>query len=105
MVALLEVSGANIGGDIFRVNEPRVSRARLPRVRHVGSPVKRPDDPCILTGRGHYVDDVVLPRTAGAPAAILDAVNDALVPFGAMITEQPMTPQRVLLALGRLSVE
>ena len=40
--------------------------------------------------------------TAGAPAAILNAVNDALVPFGAMITEQPMTPQRVLLALGRL---
>jgi len=40
--------------------------------------------------------------TNGAPAAILNAVNDALVPFGAMFTEQPMTPQRVLRALGRL---
>ena len=62
VVALLEVSGANIGGDLFRVNERRVSRARLPRVRHVGSRVKRPDDPRILTGRGRYVDDVALPR-------------------------------------------
>jgi carbon-monoxide dehydrogenase large subunit len=40
--------------------------------------------------------------TAGAPAAILNAVNDALVPFGAMLTEQPVTPERVLRALGRL---
>jgi len=31
-------------------------------VLHVGSRVKRPDDPRILTGRGRYVDDVVLPR-------------------------------------------
>ena len=40
--------------------------------------------------------------TAGAPAAILNAVNDALVPFGAMLAEQPITPERVLRALGRL---
>jgi hypothetical protein len=53
-------------------------------VVHVGSRVRRPDDPRILTGRGRYVD------------------VDALVPFGAMLTEQPMTPQRVLRALGRL---
>ena len=37
--------------------------------------------------------------TAGAPAAILNAVNDALAPFGAMVTEQPVTPERVLRAL------
>src|SRR3989475_4966443 len=40
--------------------------------------------------------------TAGAPAAILNAVNDALAPFGVMVTEQPVTPERVLRALGRL---
>ena len=115
-------------------------------MRHVGSRVKRPDDPRILTGRGRYVDDVVLPRmvhvafvrsvhapdvvdlppievhhpetpapsiaggykgageggTAGALAAILNAVNDALAPFGAALTEQPVTPERVLRARGRL---
>jgi carbon-monoxide dehydrogenase large subunit len=37
--------------------------------------------------------------TAGAPAAILNAVNDALAPFGVMLTEQPVTPERVLRAL------
>jgi carbon-monoxide dehydrogenase large subunit len=37
--------------------------------------------------------------TTGAPAAILNAVNDALAPFGAAITDQPITPERVLRAL------
>jgi carbon-monoxide dehydrogenase large subunit len=40
--------------------------------------------------------------TTGAPAAILNAVNDALAPLGAMLTDQPVTPERVLRALGRL---
>jgi len=38
--------------------------------------------------------------TAGAPAAILNAVNDALAPFGAVISDQPVTPERVRRALG-----
>ncbi len=37
--------------------------------------------------------------TAGAPAAILNAVNDALAPWGVMLTEQPVTAERVLAAL------
>jgi carbon-monoxide dehydrogenase large subunit len=41
--------------------------------------------------------------TSGAPAAILNAVNDALAPLGAMITEQPLTPACVLAALGHPS--
>jgi carbon-monoxide dehydrogenase large subunit len=40
--------------------------------------------------------------TTGAPAAILNAVNDALAPLGALISDQPITPERVLRALGRL---
>jgi carbon-monoxide dehydrogenase large subunit len=40
--------------------------------------------------------------TAGAPAAVLSAVNDALQPFGAWITSIPITPERVLAALGRV---
>jgi aerobic carbon-monoxide dehydrogenase large subunit len=35
----------------------------------------------------------------GAPAAILNAVNDALAPLGAMITDQPITAERVLRAV------
>src|SRR5438034_5166297 len=37
--------------------------------------------------------------TTGAPAAILNAVNDALAPWGAMLTDQPLTSERVLTAL------
>ena len=40
--------------------------------------------------------------TAGAAAAVANAVNDALKPFGAVITEIPLTPQIVLTALGKI---
>jgi len=37
--------------------------------------------------------------TGGAPAALLNAVNDALRPLNASIHQMPMTPQRILTAL------
>jgi carbon-monoxide dehydrogenase large subunit len=37
--------------------------------------------------------------TGGAPAAILNAVNDALSPLNASIWQMPMTPERVLNAI------
>ncbi|HEX8167154.1 MAG TPA: xanthine dehydrogenase family protein molybdopterin-binding subunit [Beijerinckiaceae bacterium] len=40
--------------------------------------------------------------TAGAAAAVMNAVNDALAPLGARITDIPITPERVLKALGRV---
>jgi len=40
--------------------------------------------------------------TAGAPGAVLNAVNDALSPFEARITRVPMTPEVILRALGKL---
>ncbi|MEM7442547.1 MAG: xanthine dehydrogenase family protein molybdopterin-binding subunit [Pseudomonadota bacterium] len=40
--------------------------------------------------------------TAGAPAAIMNAVNDALKPFGTSLATFPMTPQRILRALRRV---
>jgi len=41
--------------------------------------------------------------TAGAPACVMNAVNDALRPLGAApILAMPITPERVLRALGRL---
>jgi aerobic carbon-monoxide dehydrogenase large subunit len=39
--------------------------------------------------------------TAGAAAAVMNAVNDALAPLGAGVTELPITPELVLRALGR----
>lgn len=38
--------------------------------------------------------------TGGAPAALMNAVNDALRPLGASIYQMPMTPERILKALG-----
>jgi aerobic carbon-monoxide dehydrogenase large subunit len=40
--------------------------------------------------------------TAGAPAAVANAINDALAPFGARVTAQPFTPERILRALGKV---
>jgi len=40
--------------------------------------------------------------TAGAPAAVMNAINDALKPFGAKAFAQPFTPERILAALGKV---
>lgn len=40
--------------------------------------------------------------TGGAPGAILNAVNDALAPLGASVWQMPITPERVLHALGTI---
>jgi len=40
--------------------------------------------------------------TAGAAAVVANAVNDALSPFGAVITEIPLTPELILTALKRI---
>jgi len=40
--------------------------------------------------------------TAGAPGAVMNAINDALLPFKARVTEMPFTPQRILNALRKV---
>ena len=40
--------------------------------------------------------------TAGAPGAVMNAINDALAPLGAQVTAMPFTPERILKALGRI---
>jgi len=41
--------------------------------------------------------------TAGAPAAVMNAINDALVPFNTRLTSHPITPEKILIALGTVS--
>ncbi|MGN6460069.1 MAG: xanthine dehydrogenase family protein molybdopterin-binding subunit, partial [Pseudolabrys sp.] len=57
------------------------------RIAHVETPTAT----TILGARG-----VGEAGTVGAAAAIWTAVNDALVPLGATVTEQPFTPEHVL---------
>ena len=40
--------------------------------------------------------------TAGAPGAVMNAINDALRPLNARVTAQPCTPERILMALGKV---
>ena len=40
--------------------------------------------------------------TAGAPGAVMNAINDALAPLNARVTAMPFTPERILKALGRV---
>jgi carbon-monoxide dehydrogenase large subunit len=39
--------------------------------------------------------------TAGAPAAVMNAINDALAPLGARVTRMPFTPERILNGIAR----
>ena len=39
--------------------------------------------------------------TAGAPAAVMNAINDALAPHGARVTRMPFTPERILDGIAR----
>ena len=69
--------------------------AELPDMRcgHVVSPTSESD----LGAKG-----VGEAGTCGAPAAVMNALNDALAPFAAQLTDMPFTPQKVLRALGRI---
>jgi len=40
--------------------------------------------------------------TAGAPAAVMNAINDALAPLRAQVWSQPITPEKILRALGHV---
>jgi len=59
-------------------------------VLHLETPA--PDIPGGVKGVGEA-------GTTGAPAAILNAVNDALAPLGVSLTEQPLTAERVWRAI------
>jgi len=39
--------------------------------------------------------------TAGAPAAVMNAINDALAPLGARVTRMPFSPERILDGIAR----
>jgi carbon-monoxide dehydrogenase large subunit len=71
---------------------PVPTAAELPafEVHHIETPAS--DIPGGFKGVGEA-------GTTGAPAAILNAVNDALAPLGVTLTEQPLTPERVWRAI------
>ncbi|EKF41425.1 carbon-monoxide dehydrogenase large subunit, coxL-like protein [Nitratireductor indicus C115] len=69
--------------------------AEMPDI-HVGH-VETPTETSPLGAKG-----VGEAGTAAAPAAVMNAINDALSPFGASVSRMPFTPERVLRALGKV---
>jgi aerobic carbon-monoxide dehydrogenase large subunit len=41
--------------------------------------------------------------TAGAPAAVMNAINDALSSFNVTVASQPITPEKILKVLGKIN--
>jgi carbon-monoxide dehydrogenase large subunit len=70
--------------------------AEMPEI-HVGH-VETPTRESLLGAKGAGEAG-----TAGAPAAIMNAINDALRPLNARVHEQPFTPERILRALGTIA--
>ena len=69
--------------------------AEMPEI-HVGH-VETPTRESLLGAKGAGEAG-----TAGAPGALMNAINDALRPLNAVVTEQPFTPARILRALGTI---
>ena len=67
----------------------------------VGKPVRRREDPRLVTGAGCYTDDVNGGEGGTTPAlgAVVNAVVDALAEFGVEHLDMPVTPERVWRAI------
>ena len=82
-------------GDLDRSRE-RAGQHQMPDIEcgHVVSPTA--DSELGAKGAGEA-------GTAGAPASVMNAINDALRPLGAQpLTDMPFTPDKILRALGKV---
>ena len=90
---LYDESGAMCNGSLADYLVPMASEMPDIVVAHVQTPTR--SSQLGAKGAGEA-------GTAGAPAAVMNAINDALSPFKARVASQPITPQKILRALGRL---
>jgi len=91
---LYDESGQLLNGNMMDYLVPMAAEMPDIEVGHVVTPTA--DSELGAKGAGEA-------GTAGAPACVMNAVNDALRPIGAApIVAMPITPERVLKALGRM---
>ena len=90
---LYDESGAMCNGSLADYLVPMASEMPDIVVAHVQTPTR--SSQLGAKGAGEA-------GTAGAPAAVMNAINDALSPFKARLASQPITPQKILRALGKL---
>jgi carbon-monoxide dehydrogenase large subunit len=90
---LYSVEGQLLNGSMADYLVPLSSEMPDIVVGHVETPTRQSD--LGAKGAGEA-------GTAGAPGAVMNAINDALKPFKARVTTQPFTPERILQALGKI---
>jgi carbon-monoxide dehydrogenase large subunit len=90
---LYDEAGRLLNGNMADYLLPMAAEMPDIKVGHVVSPTR--DSELGAKGAGEA-------GTAGAPAAVMNAINDALAPLGAQVTAMPFTPERILRALGKV---
>ena len=90
-VAFDRDTGQLLAGSFMDYCMPRADD--LPRFEVAFNEVPTPTNPIGAKGAGEA-------GTCGAPAAVMNAINDALSPLGAKVTAMPFTPARILAALA-----
>ncbi len=85
--------GQLVNGNLVHYHVPMAAEMPDIEVGHMVSPTA--DSELGAKGAGEA-------GTGGAPGVILNALNDALAPLGARVTDMPFTPERILRALGRV---
>ncbi len=89
---LYDASGSMINGSMADYLVPMAGEMPDIVVAHVQTPTKS----SMLGAKGAGEAG-----TAGAPAAVMNAINDALAPLGARVASQPITPEKILRALNK----
>jgi carbon-monoxide dehydrogenase large subunit len=85
-----DASGQPLGSTLADYLLPGATEVPEPRIYHMQTP-----SPLSMFGQKGIGEGGAI----GPPAALANAVNDALAPLGVELTELPITPQHVLAAL------
>jgi carbon-monoxide dehydrogenase large subunit len=88
-----EGSGQVLTGSFMDYAMPRAGD--LPMIDCDRSPVPATSNPLGVKGAGEC-------GTVGALPAVMNAINDALAPLNACVASQPITPEKILRALGKV---
>ena len=83
-------AGQPMGSTLADYLLPGATEVPEPRIEHMATP-----SPLSMFGQKGIGEGGAI----GPPAAIANAVNDALAPLGVELLELPITPRRVLAAL------
>ena len=88
-------TGSRLPPRLRTTSSPAPPRSPTSRIEHMETPSPYTEFGVKGIGEGGAI---------GPPAAIANAINDALRPLGAELTQSPMTPRRILEAIAAAKV-